>query len=891
MNLTRREQIEELFQQAADLTGDARSKFLASSAFEDAAMRTEVEELLRHYEQAEKGFLSSPIQENPGAPPATQLLPTEIGNFQVLKLIGEGGMGVVYEARQQHPRRIVALKLIRGAVLSPGILKRFKHEADVLARLQHPGIAQIFEAGQAHTGQGLQPYFAMELVRGRPLLAFAEQNRLTTRQRLDLFARVCDAIQYAHERGVIHRDLKPGNILVEDAGVSGGRPKVLDFGIALVTSADASGATRQTEVGQVLGTLGYMSPEQLGSSGVALDVRSDVYALGVILHELLTGRQPLDLKSCSLADAARIVRDQEPTLLGQLNTAFRGDVETIVAKAIEKEKDRRYASVAALAADIRAHLADQPIAARPVSRIEHLRKFTRRNKLLVASIASIIVALSIGIVGTGMGLVRARRAEKVALERMADAQRETARAASVNEFLQKMLSAVDPAQSRGNREVTVSEVIDDALRLVNEGSLASQPDTEAEVRITLGKTLTGLGKYEKAEEQFKAALEIRRQTLGEKNMQTAAALGELANVYVNRANFAAAEKAYRDILSIQDEFTGLDDPGAAQTMNSLAGVLRRMEKFDEAGELYRRSLAILQHAYGQEHLDIAQGLNSLGMFHQNLGELAKAEDYFRQSLNMRKKLLGELHPIVAGTTNNLGNVLWSQRKFDEALPIMQEALAMRRKLFGNEHPDVAQSVNNIAAFLQDMDRLDEAEPLYREAADINRKLLGENHPEYAANVFGLASLLRDKNHLEEAERLYREALRIRLAAFGPDHLLTAGAHSGLAALMLMEQRYDEAEAEARETMRVREPRLPPTHWVMLYTKSLLGDALSGQGKFEEAEPLLREAFDGINPAPGIPARRLQEVRDRLIWLYERWNKPEEVQRVQALAVNKGTAPK
>jgi tetratricopeptide (TPR) repeat protein/predicted Ser/Thr protein kinase len=320
-------------------------------------------------------------------------LPLTIGHYRILRLLGEGGMGAVYEAEQEQPRRRVALKVIKAAWASPELLRRFELESQSLGRLHHPGIAQIYEAGRAETGVGLQPFFAMELIQGKPLCQYADEHHLNTRKRLSLMTRVCEAVEHAHQRGIIHRDLKPGNILVDENG----QPKILDFGVARAIDSDAQ-ATRQTDLGQIIGTLAYMSPEQVIADPLALDTRSDVYALGVVLYELLAGKLPYTLTR-QLHEAVRTIRETDPAPLSRVSRTYRGDIETIVAKALEKDKSRRYASATALAEDIRRYLEDEPIAAKPPSTAYQLRKFARRHKALVAVLAAVFVALVTAILG------------------------------------------------------------------------------------------------------------------------------------------------------------------------------------------------------------------------------------------------------------------------------------------------------------------------------------------------------------------------------------------------------------------------------------------------------------------------------------------------------------
>ncbi|MBL8990743.1 MAG: serine/threonine protein kinase [Phycisphaerae bacterium] len=381
MSAERAARVEAIFLSAVDLPPERRGAHLDGACAGDASLRREVESLLAHH-ASDDGLLES--RDAPGLNLLSQFgamaLPTEeptlpadrrIGTYTVQGLLGSGGMGVVYLAQQERPRRTVALKVLRAGAGSARLLRRFEYEAEVLGRLQHPGIAQVYEAGVYRGGGGVYPFIAMELVRGRTLTAYAQERALDLRGRLDLFARVCDAVQHAHQHGVIHRDLKPANILVADppAGHTGehAQPKVLDFGVARAMDDGRNDTTAHTHVGQIIGTLPYMSPEQIGGAPDAVDTRSDVYALGVVLYELLAGRLPYDVKSRSLPDAARVIRDEEPTRLSTIARVFRGDVETIVATALAKERHRRYQSAADLGADVRRFLAGEPLSARPDS--------------------------------------------------------------------------------------------------------------------------------------------------------------------------------------------------------------------------------------------------------------------------------------------------------------------------------------------------------------------------------------------------------------------------------------------------------------------------------------------------------------------------------------------
>lgn len=765
--------------------------------------------------------------------------PARIGPFRILAPIGEGGMGRVYEAEQDRPHRLVALKIVRPGMVPASALRRFELEYELLGRLHHPGIAQIYQAGVESTEHGPQPYFAMELVRGDRLDVYVRTRAPGLRERLELVASIADAVQHAHHRGIIHRDLKPANILVTDAG----EPKVLDFGVARATQ-DGVLTTMHTVAGEVLGTLSYMSPEQIAGDVTSIDTRSDVYALGVILYEVLAERPPYELGRKSLAEAARIISDTEPTRLSLATRAVPPDVETIVAKALEKDKERRYSSAADLAEDIRRFLRDEPIAARPPSAAYQVRKFARRHKALVGGAVVSLLVLLVGVVATSWQAVRATRAERTAEARAREAEGERAKAEAVTSFLTEMLASVDPAQAQG-RDVSVREALDRAAARIEAGAMSAQPSVESAVRNTVGLTYGGLGLFEQAEAHLRAAEALQART-----------------------GAGALERG--------------------DTQNRLVNVLYHAGKYDEAIAAAERALALRRQALGPSHKDVATSLDDLGAVLTARGDMARAEPLMRESLAMRRALLPADDPMLAVGLNNLAYVTWRQGRLEEAEAMYREALAIDRKALGNDHPEIPTKLINLVVLLGELGRRDLAEPLAREAVATRRKTLGEKHPAMANALDAYAGVLADLGRLAEAEARLREALAVARQGFGEVHVETAREQHHLAVLLWKQGKYREAEpyfeaavaamtrtqgpahrvtrsaianhahnlvalgearrAEATARDALARYRQAPTDRLAAGALIALGHALTAQQRRQEAHAVLREALDTIDPA-------------------------------------------
>jgi tetratricopeptide (TPR) repeat protein len=844
------DKIEQLYHSALAVAANQRMAFLEKACGTDKELRQEVLSLLAQAERRDSFLDVSAIQVAAKAMAAGSVegatarsVPAAIGHYRLLRLLGEGGMGAVYEAEQDRPRRIVALKVVKPGFATAENLRRFQHESQALGRLQHPGIAHIYEASTADTGFGPQPYFAMELIRGSALQEYSEAHHLEARERLALIAKVCDAVHHAHQRGVIHRDLKPGNILVDETG----QPKILDFGVARLTESDVQ-HTRQTGLGQIVGTLAYMSPEQVLGDPMALDVRSDVYALGVILYELLAGRLPYALHSKPLHEALEIIREEEPAPLGSIQHIYRGDVETIVAKALEKNKLRRYVSAADLAGDIRRYLADEPITARPASASYQLQKFARRHKALVAGTAAVFLVLTLGVVASTWQAVRARTAERAAAS-------EAAAARAINDFLQNdVLAQASAATQSGTSakpdpDLKVRTALDRAAAGIA-GKFSRQPEVEAAIRETIGQTYLGLGLYAQARAQLERALSVARRAFGPENPKTLKTINRLGRTAYLQGKYPESEALYRQTLAIQRRVLGLDHRETLSSMNGLASAYAAEGKYALAVALYGQTLEAQRRVLGLEHPDTLSSMNGLAVAYGEEGKDAEETALDSQTLEVRRRVLGPEHPDTLLSMNNLAGDYVVQGKYAQAAALFNQSLAIQRRVLGPDHHDTLMSMHNLATDYAYQGEYAQAEALYRQILQIQRRVLGPEHSETLQSMDDLAASLTAQGKYAQAEDLSRQSWEIQRRVMGPEHIDTLMSMNNLADAYSGLGNYAQAEALLSRTLEISRRVLGAEH---PNTLLLLADSASiyqRQGNYALAETAAAQALAGRRRALG-----------------------------------------
>jgi serine/threonine protein kinase/tetratricopeptide (TPR) repeat protein len=914
---------------------DVRGDYLDRACGDDRALRHRIEALLRIHDE-DPGFLRDPADEyevQPGEGPGTVL-----GPYQLLEQIGEGGFGVVFRAEQQHPvRRQVALKVVKPGMDTKQVVARFEAERQALALMDHPNIARVLDGGEAPTGR---PYFVMELVRGVSITDYCDLSHLTVRQRLELFVPVCQAVQHAHQKGVIHRDLKPSNILV---AVSDGEPvaKVIDFGVAKAVGQKLTDNAVVTGAAQMIGTPTYMSPEQAEMGGTDVDTRADIYALGVVLYELLTGTTPFDqdrLRAAAFDEVRRIIRQEEParpsarvSTLGaaagtvtvnrqsdskRLIRLVRGELDWIVMKCLEKDRARRYESAAALARDVRRYLDGHAVEASPPYAGYRLRKFLGRNKGPVLAASLVLLALVGGTGGTTVGMVEARHQAGLAWAAQANESearaRETQRAeAEGKERLRA--SAAEAAAKEQEREAkeqlalsstVIDFLLDDLLgqagstaqadrrhvpdpnltvRAALDRSAAAvgdkfrgRPKAEAVLRLTIGSAYRELGKYDKAIAQIRQAVDIRAGLEGSENPETLRARHELANAYRAAGHLDDAIRLYKEVHAAQAVNPGPEHPETLTTLNNLAAAYLDARMTAEAEALFKQVRDARLKLLGPEDPATLTTLHNLADVYRRTNRLGEAAKLYEDVRSAREKVLPPDHPQTLSTINNLAVTYWQMNWLDKSVPLFEQLVLSYRRTLGDRHPRTLRVQANLGVNYRDAGRLDKAIGLLEQ---VHRD--GKEYPElhWVGRELFLAYARAGKS--AEAHGLAKTVEGDARQNMPADSPRLAGELSLIGSAYLDLGEWTDAERLLRESLTIRE-KTEPDEWTTFNTRSRLGAALFGQGNYADAKPHLVDGFAGMK------ARRAQlreadrpylvQAVERLVRLYEAWDNTTEADR-------------
>jgi tetratricopeptide (TPR) repeat protein len=837
-DVERHRRLRELFHAAVELTPAERERLFAARPEPDGDLAAELRSLLAAHDAAAHDaanntagdFVADGLaahQREMAREVGASLVGRRLGPYVLERLLGRGGMGAVYLGQRADDafRQQVAIKLLRPELASPELVRRFRAERQTLAGLSHPNIARLLDGGT--TEEGL-PFLVMEYVAGVPLEEYCDAARLDLRARLELFCTLCDAVEHAHRNLIVHRDIKPGNLLV----TAEGEVKLLDFGIAKLLDAGEEGADNPTRA-QGYATLAFASPEQV--AGGAITTATDVYALGVLLYRLLTGRSPYDLGDQPLAAAARTICEEMPPPPSKAvpdssaearkrARALAGDLDQIVLAALRKEPERRYGSVAELARDVRRHLAGLPVGVRPDTLGYRLAKLARRNR--AAAVATVLALLAL--IG---GLAAYAWQARVARAEARRATVERAKAEQVSAFLRQALASPDPMLG-GGRHVPVAAILDRAsVRL--SGDLAGQPEVEASLRETLGETYLNLGLSREAEREFRRAVGLMGDPRRDLDPRRLADRVELAQALSDQGRWSEAETELRPALALCRAMR--EQPLACvHALDLLAVTLQNLGRMEESAAAGRQALALLRSRFPGERFELASVLNNLGICLGNQGKPREAEALHRQAVTAARQARGERHPLTAEAVANLAGVLDMQGRYAEAAPLYREALGVQEALLGERHFHFINTLTSYANLLWLMKRPAEAEPVARRAQALAQGSLGPGHPltAYAENVLG--SVLLDAGRPAEAEGHLRTALAARRRSLPKGNWLIASAQSNLGAALLAQGRSAEAERELLAAYADLAAARGPRHEKSLLTAERLARLYAATGRAAEA---------------------------------------------------------
>jgi tetratricopeptide (TPR) repeat protein len=867
-------EVEELFAFGLERDPASRAADIASRCGGDEELAREVESLIRAHEISSE-FLATAVTERLASaePEPDDRIGGRIGRYRIVRELGRGGMGTVYEALQDDPRREVALKIVRGGALADAQhVRRFRREAESLARLDHPGIARILEAGvDPKSGEH---WFAMELVRGRPLTEWVRIHAPSRAQRLELFVAICRAVEHAHRQGIVHRDLKPSNLLVTHGDVAG--VKVLDFGLAhcaaLEGGPEGARVTRITEPGRIFGTLPYMSPEQASGDLARVGPPSDVYALGVVLYELLTGRLPLDVDGVHLPEAVRRITESEPDRPSRFDRSLRGDIDTILGKALEKDPDRRYASASALADDLERHAALVPIVARAPSFTYQTKKLVLRHKVFFGGAALVFVLMAAAAVFAGFLYARAREAEQRALE-----QADTATV--ISSFLQDMIASAEPGRVSPH-ELSMREALDTAAARLD-AVFPDRPLVASALHTAIGDAYSGLGQFDRAAHHLEKALALQRATPGDDNGLASALIG-LGRLRFLQGRYAEAETHWREALGLRRRI-GANGP-LVVALSQLAGAVRQRSTTSsamaEVRALYEEALAIVRADTSLDRALEGDVLNEYGGLLSARGQREPAEKHLRRALELHTQRYGAHDMRVAQDQNDLAVFMSRGEKLDEAITLLRSARATVLDILGPRHPTTMAMTNNLGSFLVRKGETEEGVELLTEVLAMRRSVLGADHPEVAATLNHLGHAERKGKKLALARAHFEEALALNRARFGETHMEVANSLSNLALLELDMREPAAALPHAREALAVYSRVLPIGHIVLPQSLGLLGQVYMDLEEWSEAEPLLVESVNVLARTQPRGDPGLSQAAERLAKLYDATGRTEEARKMR-----------
>lgn len=768
-----------------------------------------------------------------------------IGPYRLLRILGEGGMGQVWLAEQSTPvKRQVALKIIKAGRYDDSAILRFDLERQTLAIMDHPAIAKVFDAGSTPESQ---PYFVMEYVPGLPITDYCDRKHLPARERLALFIKVCEGVQHAHQKAIIHRDLKPSNILVVEVD---GKPlpRIIDFGIAKSISQQFEDETLVTRAGGMVGTPGYMSPEQADPSVLDVDTRTDVYSLGVVLYEFLTGVLPFDVKqwqtkpfhevlrqlheedptspSTRISDTTSVViAEKRSTDTRQLASLLRGDLDWITLKALEKDRTRRYGTPSELAADIERYLNNEPVMARPASGSYRLQKYVRRHRVGVAVAAGLVLLLA------GFAVMQAVQLRRITRERD--------RANRITDFMTGMFKVADPNEARGN-SITAREILDKSSREIETG-LAKDPQLQAQLMGTMGQVYVSMGLFPQGQAMLERAVQTGRRIGGPDDPDALRAMSYLSFLLLRQGRYTEAEKLFKDAIPGQQRVFGPNDTITLNTRRYLASVFEFEGKYSEADSIITKVLADDRRALGPENAETLRAMNVMANILDDEKRVPEAEKLYRQTLEIQKRTLGPDAPETLTSASNLGGALQELGRLGEAEKLQRETLDARTHVLGPDHPDTLAVKANLANTLDSASRFAEAEAIDHEVLDTEARVLGSDNPDTLVTAGNLGSTLQRDGKLAEAEKLQRSTLDSKRRVLGPDHPETIKTRTSLAATLFIEG--NDTEARAIYSDRIEAIRKQPGQPGLsgAYYDFACGAALAGHR--DEAFQLLRHAIE------------------------------------------------